>query len=71
MTPRLQALGRERSRELRQYAIAERNGIFASDYARTVSLEDLLDPETARSMDRKGTGGKILVDPSLGEPSEA
>ena len=48
----------------RRYAIAERNGIFASHYARTVGLEDLLDPETARSIDAKSTGGKVLVDPS-------
>jgi len=64
VTPRLQALGPRRTQQMRQYAIEERNGIFASDYARTVSLDDLLDPENARSIDAKRTGGKVLVDPS-------
>ena len=66
LTPRLHALGRQRTRAMQQFAIDERNGIFASDYARTVGLLDLLDPDTMRSIDRKGTGGKALVDPSRG-----
>ena len=65
VTPRLQKQGMKRTIEMRQYAIEERNGIFASDYARTISLEEMLDPDTARSIDKKGTGGKVLVDPSI------
>ena len=64
MPPRLSAMGMERMMQMRQYAVEERNGIFASQYARTIGLEDLLDPDTARSVERKSTGGKVLVDPS-------
>ena len=66
VTPRLKALGPERTLQMRQYAVAERNGIFASQYARTIGLGDLLDPDTARAIEKKGTGGKMLVDPSRG-----
>ncbi|MCO4773928.1 MAG: NADH oxidase [Deltaproteobacteria bacterium] len=64
LTPRLHGLGRERTLEMQKYAIEERNGIFASEYARTVSLDDLLDPDTLRAIHRKGTNAKVLVDPS-------
>lgn len=66
VTPRLKVLGRKQTMQMRQFAIDERNGIFASEYDRTVSLEDLLDPETIQAVDRKSTGGKVLVDPSRG-----
>ena len=64
LTPRLQALGHKRTLEMRQYAVEERNRIFASSYARTVALDDLLDPDTLRAIDRKGTNAKVLIDPS-------
>ncbi len=64
VSPRLKALGPKRTRQMRQYAVEERNGIFASEYAQTVGLEDLLDPDTLRAINQKGTGGKVLVDPS-------
>ena len=66
LTPRLQAQGHERTLKMREYAIEERNGIFASRYARTVGLVDLLDPETLRAINAKGTNAKVLVDPSRG-----
>lgn len=69
LTPRLRQIGREGVRKMRQYAIAERNGIFASAYSDTIGLEDLLDPETARAIDRKATGQKFLLDPSRARPS--
>lgn len=69
LTPRLKELGSKRTMQMRQYAIEERNGIFASQYARTVGLDDLLDPETAQAINRKSTGGKVLIDPSQGAPS--
>jgi hypothetical protein len=49
---------------MRRFAIEERNGIFATQYADTVGLEALLDPDTARAVNRKRTDGKVLVDPS-------
>jgi len=66
VTPRLQALGQERTLQMRKYALEERNGIFASRYARTVGLDDLLDPDNLRAINAKGTNAKVLVDPSLG-----
>ena len=64
LTPRLKALGSERTLKMRQYAVEERNGVFATQYAQTIGLDDLLDPDTAREIDRKGTHGKVLIDPS-------
>jgi NADPH:quinone reductase-like Zn-dependent oxidoreductase len=64
LTPRLQALGRDQVLAMRRFAIEERNGIFATQYADTVGLEALLDPDTARAVNRKRTDGKVLVDPS-------
>ncbi|MFT4628420.1 MAG: NADPH2:quinone reductase [Myxococcota bacterium] len=66
VSPRLSALGPKRTLEMRRYAVEERNGIFASHYAETVGLDDLLDPDTARAVNKKGTHGKVLVDPSRG-----
>jgi hypothetical protein len=38
---------------------------FASHYTRTISLHDALDPETIRAYNRKATGDKFLINPSL------
>ena len=65
VTPRLQKAGMERTIEMRRYAIEERNGIFASQYARTIGLDAMIDPDTVRAYQRKATGEKYLVDPSL------
>ena len=64
LTPRLAQLGRERTMAMRRYAVEERNGVFASHYTQTISLEELLEPEVARAVNRKATGEKFLVDPS-------
>jgi NADPH2:quinone reductase len=64
LTPHLEAVGPERAREMRRFAVEERNGIFASDYTETISLDDMIDPEIARAYQRKATGEKYLVDPS-------
>lgn len=65
LTPHLHTVGFERTLEMRRYAIEERNGIFASEYTRTISLDDMIDPEIAAGYNRKATGEKYLVDPSL------
>jgi NADPH:quinone reductase-like Zn-dependent oxidoreductase len=65
LTPRLNQMGREGVMKMRQFAIEERNGIFASHYSSTVGLHALLDPDTARAIDRKATGEKFLLDPAL------
>ena len=64
LTPHLEAVGPERAREMRRFTVEERNGIFASDYTETISLDAMIDPETARAYQRKATGEKYLVDPS-------
>jgi NADPH2:quinone reductase len=65
VTPRLQQAGLERTIAMRRYAIEERNGIFASHYSKTIGLDGMIEPETAKAYQRKATGEKVLVDPSL------
>lgn len=64
LTPHLAQLGPERVREMRERVIERRSDIFASRYTRTISLDEMIDPEVARAYDRKATGEKYLVDPS-------
>lgn len=64
LTPHLEEVGTDRMLEMRRFAVEKRNGIFASHYARTIGLEDMIDPGTARAYERKATGEKYLVDPS-------
>lgn len=64
LTPHLKQVGVERMLAMRRYAIAERNGVFASHYTETIGLDDMIDPEIARAYERKATGQKYLVDPS-------
>ncbi|MEO0501088.1 MAG: NADH oxidase, partial [Pseudomonadota bacterium] len=65
LTPHLEQVGMERMIEMRRYAIAERNGIFNSEYTKTISLADMIDPDIAKAYERKATGEKFLVNPSL------
>lgn len=65
LTPHLKEVGLERMIEMRRYAIEERNGVFASHYTQTIGLDGMIDPDTARAYQRKATGEKYLVDPSL------
>ena len=44
---------------------AELKTTFASHYTRTISLSEALDPETIRAYNRKATGEKFLINPSL------
>ncbi len=64
LTPELERLGTQRTIEMRKFAVAERNGIFASHYTRTIGLDEMIDPDIARAYQRKATGEKYLVDPS-------
>lgn len=60
----LRSIGPARARELRQITVDERNGVFASTYTQTISLDQMIDPEVAQAVDRKATGQKFLVDAS-------
>ena len=65
LTPHLEKVGGERMMEMRKYAVEERNGIFNSDYSSEISLMDMIDPEIAKGYEKKATGEKVLVNPSL------
>ncbi|WP_417610836.1 NADH oxidase [Parasphingorhabdus sp.] len=65
LTPHLEKVGKERMMEMRMYTVEERNGIFNSDYSSEISLMDMIDPEIAKGYEKKATGEKVLVNPSL------
>ena len=65
LTPFLQKVGNEEAGKLRARVAAELKTTFASHYTRTISLRDALDPDTIRAYNRKATGEKFLINPSL------
>lgn len=65
LTPFLQKIGHEEAGKLRARVAAELKTTFASHYTRTISLREALDPETIRAYNRKATGEKYLINPSL------
>ncbi len=65
LTPHLEKVGGERMMEMRMYSVEERNGIFNSEYTSEISLMDMIDPEIAKGYEKKATGEKVLVNPSL------
>ncbi|MEM8924868.1 MAG: zinc-binding dehydrogenase [Actinomycetota bacterium] len=64
LTPFLGRVGIERMTELRARVAAEITTTFASGYAGTISLDDVLDPEIARAYAAQATGQKRLVVPN-------
>ena len=50
---------------LRARVAAELKTTFASHYTKTLSLRDVLDPEAIKAYNRKATGEKFLINPSL------
>jgi NADPH:quinone reductase-like Zn-dependent oxidoreductase len=65
LTPFLQKVGMEEAGKLRARVAAELKTTFASHYTKTISLHQALDVETIRSYNRKSTGEKYLINPSL------
>lgn len=65
LTPHLEKVGTQRMMEMRAYSVEERNGIFHSEYSNEISLMDMIDPEIAKAYEKKATGEKMLVNPSL------
>ena len=61
----LRKVGPETVARLRARVAAEITTIFASRYTRTLSLAELLDPLVMAAYNRKATGEKYLLDPSL------
>ena len=63
LTPFLGRVGPERMGELQARVAAEITTTFASSYASTISLDDVLDPEIARAYAAQATGEKRLITP--------
>jgi NADPH:quinone reductase-like Zn-dependent oxidoreductase len=60
----LQKLGPAEVARLRARIVAELTTTFASHYAETISLSEVLSPERVAAYTKRGTGAKVLVDPS-------
>jgi len=66
LTPFLIKAGPEVNARLRKRVMDELKTTFASHYSHTISLSDVLKPEVAAAYNKKATGEKYLIDPSLG-----
>ena len=65
LTQFLQRIGSAKSEKLRNRVVSELTTTFKSHYTRTISLAQLLDPDLLRTISRKATGKKFLVDPTI------
>ena len=65
LTPFLMKAGQDVTARLRQRVADELKTTFASNYTATISLADVLRPEIVDAYQRKTTGEKYLIDPSL------
>ena len=61
----MQKAGAETMQRLGQRVVDELKTTFASRYTATISLADALNPDIAAAYERKGTGAKYLINPSL------
>jgi hypothetical protein len=64
MTNALQDVGAARAAELRDRIVREMKTTFASRYAGTIGLFDLLDPQILAEIAKMATGQKYLLDPT-------
>jgi hypothetical protein len=65
LTPFLQKIGMADVNRLRQRVVAELTTTFASHYTREISLRDVATVEVARAYNRRATGEKFLIIPTL------
>ncbi|MDB5452396.1 MAG: Alcohol dehydrogenase GroES domain protein [Caulobacteraceae bacterium] len=65
LTPFLMKLGAEGIQRLRQRVVSELKTTFASHYTKEISLKEMLDLDTLAAYNRRATGEKYLVNPSL------
>jgi NADPH:quinone reductase len=61
----LKSIGSQRVAQLKQRIVTDLNTTFAAQYARTVSLSEMIAPQTIAACARRSTGAKHLVDPWL------
>ena len=66
LTPFLQKAGAARVAEMRGRVAAELKTTFASRYTQVISLTDTLKLDNLHAYNRRATGEKYLIDPSLG-----
>ena len=64
LTTALSRLGGETVGRMRARVLAEAKTTFASGYAQTIGLRDVLQPEVLAVFARRSTGTKYLIDPS-------
>ena len=64
LTNALARLGGEAIGRMRARVLAEAKTTFASSYAQTIGLRDVLKPEVLAVCSRRSTGAKYLIDPS-------
>jgi NADPH:quinone reductase-like Zn-dependent oxidoreductase len=65
LTPFLQKAGHEVAGRLRKRVVDELTTTFASKYTQVISLAEALKPDVVRAYERKATGEKFLIDPTL------
>jgi len=65
LTPFLQKIGPVELNRLRQRVVTELKTTFASHYTREISLKDALDLDILAAYNRRATGEKYLINPSL------
>lgn len=63
LTPMIGKIGMEKFQEMRMRVAREINSTFASSYAKEISFEEMLQPETIREYAKQATGKKYLVNP--------
>jgi len=61
----LKRIGAERVAQLKRRIVADLTTTFAAQYARTVSLKELIAPQTLAACWHRSSGAKYLVDPRL------
>lgn len=65
LTPFMKRAGAEVVGRMRKRVVDELTTTFASHYSNTISLAQMLDADTLQAYQRKGTGNKYLVNPTL------
>lgn len=65
LTPFLMKIGPQETERLRQRVRDELKTTFASHYTKVISLKDMLNLDTLKAYNRKATGEKFLVNPTL------
>ncbi|HMU26768.1 MAG TPA: hypothetical protein PKA65_05135, partial [Solirubrobacterales bacterium] len=68
LTDALGRLGGETVMAMRDRVVSEIKTTFSSSYAETIGLADILDPVHLAAAGKRGTGAKLLIDPSSDRP---